>query len=228
MEPVTVADFNAKTSNFNDGVDTPLLNTLRSSANAQEFVARFTALENISLPTILAELNLLVAYQTSILTAGEHLNTNLTPVQTELALGHGEIHDLTIRNNTLESQNQKRSTRPHPDPSEFTAAETEDVPGLLQYFIEQMGLKMRQNTDWWDTEQDRMRYYISRVKGKAYDQLQGYVKEDGNLLFENIEEIISVLRSSFGDLDAAKTAAKTLFELKQENVDTETRRSGGS
>ena len=62
-----------------------------------------------------------------------------------------------------------------------------------------------------------MRYYISRVKGKAYDQLQGYVQEDGNLLFENTDEIISILCSSFGDLNAAKTAAKTLFELKQEN-----------
>ncbi|SLM37536.1 retrotransposon nucleocapsid protein [Lasallia pustulata] len=76
---------------------------------------------------------------------------------------------------------------------------------------------MRQNADWWDTEQDHMRYYISRVKSKAYDQLQGYVREDGNLLFKNTDEIISILRSSFGDLDAAKTAAKTLFELKQEN-----------
>ena len=46
-------------------------------------------------------------------------------------MAHREIHDLTIRNNTLKSQNQKRSTRHHLDPSESTAAETEEVSGLL-------------------------------------------------------------------------------------------------
>ena len=59
-----------------------------------------------------------------------------------------------------------------------------------------------------------MCYYVSCIKGKAYDQLQGYIGEDGNLLFENIDEIISILHSSFSNLNAAKTAAKTLFELK--------------
>ena len=78
MAPVTVANFNTETTNFSDAIDTPVLNTLRSSANAQEFATRITAVGDNTFPTIIAELNLLIAYQTSILTAGERVNATLT------------------------------------------------------------------------------------------------------------------------------------------------------
>ena len=50
MVPVTVANFNAKTNNFSDGIATPVLNTFCSLANAQEFAIRITAVgDNTSL-----------------------------------------------------------------------------------------------------------------------------------------------------------------------------------
>lgn len=110
----------------------------------------------------------------------------------------------------IQSGGLSRRTPEHPDPEAFTG----DDPSLLQNFLQQLDLKLEMNKDWWTSEQQRMGYVVSCLKGKAHDQVRYNIK-DGVVLFDNVHAMKEVLKSAFDDIDAKATAQGQIFDMKQ-------------
>jgi hypothetical protein len=103
-------------------------------------------------------------------------------------------------------------TPEHPDPTPFSGED----PRLLPIFLEKLELKLRMNHDWWDTEQQRMGYVVTCLTSKAYDQIAyGIVK--GAITFIDVDAILDILKSAYGDTDSAVTAQNRIFDMKQGN-----------
>jgi hypothetical protein len=101
-------------------------------------------------------------------------------------------------------------TPEHPDPTAFSGED----PTLLPIFLEKLELKLRMNHDWWHTEQQRMGYVVTCLTSKAYDQIAyGIVK--GVIAFVDVDAILDILKSAFGDTDSAVTAQNRIFDMKQ-------------
>ena len=113
----------------------------------------------------------------------------------------------------------------HPDPEPFDGASKR-----LPHFLCEMALKLRANNDWYPTEDSKLIYYISRLKGKAFGQVQGRIDQDGNINFANVAEVVAILQVAFGELDeksdvpAAHDAMVTCFR----NVDAQDRMADSS
>ncbi|KAI0991529.1 hypothetical protein K3495_g16658, partial [Podosphaera aphanis] len=99
---------------------------------------------------------------------------------------------------------------PHPDPGPFTGEKRELLPG----FLRQLQLKLRQNDDWWPTEQKRMGYVLSQLCGPALAQFDDQ-NEDGLINFTGVDAMINHLRIAFGILDDREAAQKRLRDLTQ-------------
>jgi hypothetical protein len=78
-----------------------------------------------------------------------------------------------------------------------------------------MQMKLNMNDDWYPTEQKRMTYYVSRLSGKAYDQVIHGIDSEGTITFTNVDAIVKLLFSSFGDIDEKNTASDRLHNMRQ-------------
>ena len=76
-----------------------------------------------------------------------------------------------------------------PDPEIFSGDK-----GKLRSFIVQLQLKTQMITD----EQTRLGYAVSRLSGQSFDQVVSFV-ETVNITLANIDSLIQVLKSAFGD-----------------------------
>ena len=99
----------------------------------------------------------------------------------------------------------------HPDPEIFSG----ETPALLPRFLKSMQHKLVMNADWYDTEEKRMIYFSSRLCGKAHDQIDGGFQDGGVIKFKDVEEIATLLRRAFGDVDETSTAQAKLLEMAQ-------------
>ena len=99
-----------------------------------------------------------------------------------------------------------------PDPEMFSGDKEK-----LRSFIVQLQLKTQTITD----EQTRLRYAVSRLSGQAFDQVVSFV-ETGNIALANIDALIQVLESAFGDPNRYATAARKINSLRQGNRDFST------
>lgn len=98
----------------------------------------------------------------------------------------------------------------HPDPDPFDGDAMR-----LPHFLREMAFKLRANGDWYPTEDSKLIYFISRLKGKAFGQVQGRIDQDGNINFTNVAEVVAILQVAFGELDEKASAQEKLLELKQ-------------
>jgi hypothetical protein len=101
----------------------------------------------------------------------------------------------------------------HPDPDKFDG----ESPKLLRGFLTDMGIKLRVNSDWYPSEQDRMAYFLSRLKGKAKGQTKGGTTIRGDITFKGVDEIITILDSAFGDINEKASSQGSLFNMLQGN-----------
>jgi len=104
----------------------------------------------------------------------------------------------------------KRSA-PHPDPEPFDGK----TPTILPAFLKAMALKLNQNADWYPTTQQRLGYFVSRLSGRAYGQIDANVSADGVVNFDDIPALVTVLHASFGEINEATAAQDKLMKLKQ-------------
>lgn len=102
---------------------------------------------------------------------------------------------------------------PHPDSDKFTG----DKPKLLPEFVQAMSLKLKQNADWYPSEQHKMRYFVSRLKRIARSNMDYGIQADGSITFDDIDAIIKILTLCFGNIKESKSASTELLKLKQDN-----------
>lgn len=117
--------------------------------------------------------------------------------------------DATINALSLRAQGeglQALRTPLHPHPPELSG----DDPKELPTFLVKLQLKLKMNSDWWSSEQERMGYVVNLLTSKAYDQIAHGINEDGSISHPNVQAITSILTTAFGDLNAKANAANGL------------------
>ena len=88
-------------------------------------------------------------------------------------------------------------------------------------FLTQLWLKLSSNTDWFSTENEKLGYAVSRLKGAAANQVLPYVTRDGvnTQLLSSVEALTTLLTQAFGDPNPKVTAQREMHNLKQANRD---------
>jgi hypothetical protein len=105
-------------------------------------------------------------------------------------------------------------TAPQTDPDPYTGKD----PSLLPKFIKDIAIKLTSNADWYPDEQSRMRYLTGRLSGTAWDTIEYGILQDGTITFESVDEIFSLLNSSYGDIDERSTAQDSIMDYSQGNL----------
>lgn len=88
-------------------------------------------------------------------------------------------------------QNFYRSAE-HPDPSIFSANNTE-LRKELPLFVRKINMKFIANKDWYPSEQSKILYLVSRLKGKAYAIIAHGINRDGTIKFPSANHILVLL-----------------------------------
>jgi hypothetical protein len=132
--------------------------------------------------------------------------------QAELNAYRDISNKLTTQVNAANSSSEHPRRSPeHPDPDKFNGKD----PTKLALFLLNMALKMNQNADWWQTEQQRMTYYISRLDGGAHGQIAYAINVvTGHIELEGVSKIIDILKSSYGDVNEQQTAQTKILDKK--------------
>lgn len=105
-------------------------------------------------------------------------------------------------------------TAPQTDPDPYTGQD----PSLLPKFMKDIAIKLASNADWYPDEQSRMRYLVGRLSATAWDTIEYGILKDGTVIFESVDEIFSLLNSSYGDIDEAGTAQDSIMDYSQGNL----------
>jgi hypothetical protein len=105
-------------------------------------------------------------------------------------------------------------TAPQTDPDPYTGRD----PSLLPKFIKDIAIKLASNADWYPDEQSRMRYVAGRLSAIAWDTIEYGILQDGTVAFESVDEIFSLLNSSYGDIDEKGTAQDSIMDYSQGNL----------
>lgn len=93
------------------------------------------------------------------------------------------------------------------------------TPAHLKVFLFAMRTKMDAEKDIYEGNTDlQLRCYITHLTGKARKQIENYVEEDGSISLRSIEELITLLKVAFGDVDEKGTAQRKIHEYKQSNT----------
>ncbi|KAI0992076.1 hypothetical protein K3495_g16110, partial [Podosphaera aphanis] len=101
-----------------------------------------------------------------------------------------------------------------PDPEKFNGTRAK-LPG----FITQLRMKLEVNDDRFRNESAKVIYSISRLEGRALDQIVPLVNAKPSAPFSSIVAFIAHLEASFGDPDPRGTALQELNELRQGSGD---------
>jgi hypothetical protein len=100
-----------------------------------------------------------------------------------------------------------------PDPAVF-----DGTPDKLEGFLLELRGKMSMNADRFPLPQDKLWYAVTRVSGKAKDQVLPYcVGSSVNLT--NLAAFEELMQNAFGDPDRRGTAQTTIQHLRQRNQD---------
>ncbi|KAI0995438.1 hypothetical protein K3495_g12740 [Podosphaera aphanis] len=97
-----------------------------------------------------------------------------------------------------------------PDPEKFDGSRTK-LPG----FMTQLRMKLEVNHDRFRNEAAKVIYSISRLEGRALDQVVPLVNANSSAPFPSVTAFIAHLEASFGDPDPRGTARRELLALRQ-------------
>lgn len=125
-------------------------------------------------------------------------------------------HTSAIPSSTSNEQNTASSFRSEkfPDPEKFNGTRAK-LPG----FLTQLRMKLEVNHDRFRNESAKVIYSISRLEGRALDQVVPLVNSCPSAPFSSVNNFIDHLEASFGDPDPRGTARRELVTLKQGNGD---------
>lgn len=97
-----------------------------------------------------------------------------------------------------------------PDPDKFNGTRTK-----LTGFLTQLRMKLEMNDDRFRNEAAKVIYGVSRLEGRALDQVVPLVNANPIAPFSSVDAFVKYLESSFGDPDPRATARRELANLKQ-------------
>jgi len=146
------------------------------------------------------------------------LQGNAIRLGTDLDRAHITI-DLLQRNAlSLPSRHSSDSTSSTkqqniPDPERFTANRKE-----LKPFLSQVRLKLQGNASHFPSLSLRLAYITSLVKGPAYAHLEDHIA-DGFSRIPDVDTLLQILSTAFGDPDEVGTAEREIRGLRQRNSD---------
>lgn len=125
-------------------------------------------------------------------------------------------HISAIPTSTINEQNVTSSFRSEkfPDPEKFNGTRAK-LPG----FLTQLRMKLEVNHDRFRNESAKVIYSISRLEGRALDQVVPLVNSCPSAPFSSVNAFIAHLEASFGDPDPRGTARRELVTLRQGNGD---------
>jgi hypothetical protein len=144
----------------------------------------------------------------------------------ELSLAHAEcqakedlIDSLQLRLNETQnallravgSSTPRREKIPDPPKNDGDRA-------ALRPFLTHLLLKLSSDHDLFPDEQRKLAYTIGRLEGAAFNHLLPYVQPTGVNL-ENVDALVEVLETAFGDPDRVGSAERALENLRQNNRD---------
>jgi regulator of replication initiation timing len=151
-------------------------------------------------------------------------NTNLQANATRLR------QDLDRANTTIDHLHQNpvhaAGTAPHfstathapkiqniPDPEKFSGDRKD-----LKAFLSQVRLKLSGNASMFPTLDLRLAYIASLVKGPAYAHIEEHIL-DGFARIPDVNGLLEILSTAFGDPDEIGTAEREMRSLRQKNSD---------
>jgi hypothetical protein len=141
--------------------------------------------------------------------------------QDQISTINAENQALLSEKSTLHMAIQALSNNLHlgsPYPSHRTAPQSDPNPytgqdlSLLPKFIKDIAIKLASNGVWYPDEQSRMRYLVGRLSSTAWDTIEYGILKDGTVAFESVDEIFSLLNSSYGDIDEKSTRRLTITQ----------------
>ena len=138
----------------------------------------------------------------------EEHNTKLNLDLNIARAGHISTTQAATRDTSVATSNFR--SEKFPDPEKFNGKRA-NLPG----FITQLRMKLEVNHDRFRNEVAKVIYSVSRLEGKALDQVVPLVNANPSATFSSVDEFISYLESSFGDPDPRGTARRELVSLKQ-------------
>jgi hypothetical protein len=183
---------------------TPLNNTETAEllANMEALVNALQPLEQVPEPSM----------QNHEITA---LQERLAEAEQSVTIGENVIQDLqtqlTVARAVQERLLEARPIAVTPAPATFKIPDPDKFDGdkgKLREFTMQLQLKTQTITD----EQNRLRYAISRLSGRALSQLAPFIQAD-NINLTNIEALLRILETAFGDPDRVATAEQKIETL---------------
>jgi hypothetical protein len=74
-------------------------------------------------------------------------------------------------------------------------------------------IKLYTNADWYLTDQAKLAYFTSRLRGRAIDQVAFGVIDIGGFMFKDIPEIISVLKTAYSNAIPKVTVGQEILKL---------------
>ena len=143
----------------------------------------------------------------------DEANVTIADAQANMATGQLVLNELRSNLATVSAQSNKsqRSTK-HPDPPLYGGDKSE-----LRGWMTQLRIKLNINSDHYPTEQSKLAYALGRLKEKALEQLQPYLKENGTIDLADMGTFYNKLQLAFGDPDRKATAQRELRQLKQKD-----------
>ena len=99
-----------------------------------------------------------------------------------------------------------------PDPELFDGDKQK-----LQSWTYSLRVKLAGNADRYPSKSSKIQYSVSRLTGKALDQVKSRIKKDGTLDFATANDLITYLEVAFGDPDKKGTFQRKLQKLRQTN-----------
>jgi hypothetical protein len=153
---------------------------------------------------------------------GQGLQANATRLRADLDRANATIDYL--QRNLASSPNPAPAPTPGygappprqktiPDPEKFTGERKE-----LKPFLSQVLLKLQGNDTMFPNLALRLAYVSSLVKGPAYAHIEEHI-EDGFARIPDIDSLLGILSTAFGDPDEVGTAEREMKSLRQKNSD---------
>lgn len=142
----------------------------------------------------------------------EEQNTQLDLNLNIARAGHTKTSTTPIAS-PLDTSSTFRSEK-FPDPEKFDGTRAK-LPG----FVTQLRMKLEVNHDRFRNDGAKVIYSISRLEGRALDQVVPLVNTNPSAPFSSVTSFLAYLDASFGDPDPRGTARRELNKLKQGSGD---------
>jgi hypothetical protein len=76
-----------------------------------------------------------------------------------------------------------------------------------------MQIKLYTNADWYPTDQAKLAYFTSRLRGRTIDQVAFGVTDIKSFTFKDIPEIIFVLKTAYSDIMPKATVGQEILKF---------------